>query len=489
MIEGKIAFSRTGRCEKARAAFQLGEQALAKGDFDSAERMFTRADMCDPDASEASDRLSFAQEARRRASALFDRSAPGGRKFDFLYAPTLRGLSTEFSSLVPLRPTVFSVPKATLDLAIADRTEASLLQTCQRQVLNDRPEITGGLVQHAYIAGQLAGPDVAERLAAVTTRRLFIHGVREPRSLLVSAFNHELIARYCGAYKFAPVYRDTLFDGEFDLESWRRDIRPRWRIDIRSRWPIVDIGSRSRNTPRPFPLKRNLAASLLEEMLSMPRHLAVGSCYAKHFDAWVPLNLARPADARKHIVQELYGIIGVEKQFYHPGFAVSEGTQIHRIMVQNLIRVKAFGHAIPVGLGFADRMQLSNTFDLGEIFWAGPGEGSKNISGGHPLCVTTTMEAWNTLPRDIRRRLVNSDLLVDFCNSVLVTAWSESYAAWQAALSSHLIREVSPSLEKRLIDRVGHDLDRFLKRHPHFEGLWARAEPAVGLEARRSYRL
>jgi hypothetical protein len=35
-------------------------------------------------------------------------------------------------------------------------------------------------VQQAFIAGQFAGPEVAERLANITTRKLFLHGVRDP---------------------------------------------------------------------------------------------------------------------------------------------------------------------------------------------------------------------------------------------------------------------------------------------------------------------
>jgi hypothetical protein len=82
--------------------------------------------------------------------------------------------------------------------AIEARNESGLLAKYQRQVLNSRTHLQGGLVQHAFIAGQLADLEVAERLAGVTTRKLFLHSVHDPVRLVISDFNHELIARHCG---------------------------------------------------------------------------------------------------------------------------------------------------------------------------------------------------------------------------------------------------------------------------------------------------
>jgi hypothetical protein len=93
---------------------------------------------------------------------------PKGPKFDFLYAPTLRGLSTELSSLLPLHPNILAVSKGELDRALEERGEAALLAKYQRRSVTGRDRLKADLMQHAFIASQLAGPEIAERLASLT---------------------------------------------------------------------------------------------------------------------------------------------------------------------------------------------------------------------------------------------------------------------------------------------------------------------------------
>jgi hypothetical protein len=461
-----VEFSRAKYHERAQQAFRLGEEAQAKGDIEGAMRLFMQADMCDPhdrDAAERVDCLRRTMQANRRAR---DDKTPGDRKFDFLYAPTLRGCSTELSSVLSLHPAAFAVPKTELDLALAGYREAALLGKYQRQLLDRHHDIFAGLVQHAFIANQLAGEDVARRLAAVTTRRLFIHGVREPLSLLISAFNHQLIALYGGAYRFAPVCGDTPFDGPRRTITGIRGYASR-------------LVRRPKVTPRTLEIDPDSIEGLLDVMLSMARHHAVGRCYAQHFDTWLPVNLV-PRSSRRHLAQELFAAFGLDEHFYHPAFAVSEGTPLHRLMVQNFIMVKAFGHTIPLGIGFAGRMHLSNTFPLGEIFWAPPSDDFPSLGAAIGLCVTTARESWQTLPRKVRRKLVESNQVLDFCNRTLLPAWLESYAAWRVVFQDHLLREASPSLRRRLVQRIGRDLECFLMQHPSFEQQWPTAVDLVG---------
>ena len=199
------------RRERSQALCAAADAAVVKGDLELAQRLLIQADIDDPRNPYPEERLSWLDREIDRFEALKAGAKPDGRKFDFLYAPTLRGLSTELSSLLPLHPDVFSVPKHELDQAIATQGEPGLLAKYQQQVLNGHENLRVGLVQHAYIAGQRAGADVAERLANITTRKLFMHGVRDPVRLAISDFNHELIARYCGAYYFWPVYPGTPF--------------------------------------------------------------------------------------------------------------------------------------------------------------------------------------------------------------------------------------------------------------------------------------
>ena len=136
-----------------------------------AQRLLVQADVDDPRNPYPEERLTWLDRELDRFEALKSSAELSGRKFDFLYAPTLRGLSTELSSLLPLHPDVFSVPKHELDHAIDGQQEAGLLAKYQKQVLNNHEGLRTGLVQHAFIAGQFAGPEVAERLANITTRK------------------------------------------------------------------------------------------------------------------------------------------------------------------------------------------------------------------------------------------------------------------------------------------------------------------------------
>lgn len=146
------------------------DAAILKGDLELARRLLIQADIDDPRNRYPEERIGWLDREIERFEALKSSANPDGRKFDFLYAPTLRGLSTEFSSLLPLHPDIFSVPKHELDQAIERQNEPGLLAKYQRQVINGHAQLRVGLVQHNYIAGQRAGPEVAERLAGVTTR-------------------------------------------------------------------------------------------------------------------------------------------------------------------------------------------------------------------------------------------------------------------------------------------------------------------------------
>lgn len=391
-----------------------------------------------------------------------------GRKFDFLYAPTLRGLSTELSSLLPLHPAIFCVSKTELDGAIEKAAEPALLGKYQEQLLNKRPGLKAGLVQHAYIAGQRADPEVAARLAEITTRKLFIHGVRDPMRLVVSEFNHELTAQHCGAYGFWPVVPDSPFCRmAYTLGG---STKPKGVINQpRSNW--------LENGPTD---KAEVMQGILTESLPRARHFAVGNTYGQHFDTWLPVNLERPPLGQPGVLNRVFEAIGADSGFTHPAFAVSEGTTIHRLMVQNWIGVDAFGHMLYVGLGFANRMMFSNTFPMSEIITFRPDARFAAAGvGNHLLCVTVQRAQWLLLPRDIRIRLVETDELRQFVDAILIPAWLDNHARWTRTMEKYLLRELSPADIARLRSEVGADLQRFIKRYPQFETIWSTSVRAL----------
>ncbi|MBI5617189.1 MAG: hypothetical protein HY943_12945 [Gammaproteobacteria bacterium] len=457
--------------------FELQASAAAlKGDDAFAERLALQANIYAPAHSSPEERLRALAAARvrqRRAETGTVRRTP--RKFDFLYAPTLRGLSTEFSSLAPLHPDVFSVPKHELDHALETATEGALLEKYRRSVLDARPHVTGGLVQHAYIAEQYGDASIAARLAAICNRRLFVHGVRDPLAIAVSTYNHELIARHGGAYRFLAVDEKTGF-GRAPL-----DLDRRWRFRPRT------LLGRATRRHAPLPLAAAHRDAILDEALGAPRHYAVGSCYARHFEVWKPLDLTRRPESTRHTVQRLFEAIGVNDALEHPAFHASEGTTVHRLMVQNLMNVQCEGHALSLGLGYANRAIFSNSFLMGELYaFQADDRFAGTELAGLTLALTVPLEQWVLLPAALRLRLIEEGRLLAFCNEVLVPEWLASHAAWQAALSRHLLKHLEAAMVDCLKDRVGRDFEQFLKHHPAFENAWPAAIAALGRHPRQS---
>jgi hypothetical protein len=492
------ASSPIDRRNRSSALCASADAAILKGDLTMAQRLFVQADVDDPRNPYPEERLTRLDCDLDRFEALKSSAAPSGRKFDFLYAPTLRGLSTELSSLLPLHPDVFSVPKHELDHAIDGQQETGLLAKYQEQVLNGNERLRTGLVQHAFIAGQFAGPEVAERLANITTRKVFLHGVRDPVRLAVSDFNHELIARYGGAYYFWPLYPSTPFGWHkyilangpiYDHSHTRRQRKEYWRGSAQH-YPraVVNARAAGRLPERlfmhgltSFSIGPNQTEERLADALSRARHFAVGETYARHFDSWVPIDLERPAAGEESVIGRVFNAIGVDGRYDHPAFHASEGTTVHRLMVQNWIAVEVFGHLLHLGLGYANRTMFSNTFPHSEMLPFNPDDRFLDLGfGRQPLCVTVERAQWRLLPRDIRIRLVESEEIRKFRNGVLVPAWLNSYARWKSTMGKYLVRDLEPAILTRLRAEIGADLGRFLKRHPQFEKKWPSARDLIG---------
>src|SRR5579885_2915530 len=113
--KASLPFDRRARSNMLCAA---ADAAIAKGDLELAHRLLVQADVDDPRNTNPEQRLAALDHEIARFEALKLTAKPEGRKFDFLYAPTLRGLSTELSTVLPLHPDIFSVSKTELDDAI-----------------------------------------------------------------------------------------------------------------------------------------------------------------------------------------------------------------------------------------------------------------------------------------------------------------------------------------------------------------------------------
>jgi hypothetical protein len=479
----------------------LVDSATLKGDLELAQRLLIQADINDPRNPHPQERLEWIDREIARLEPLESTVRPLGRKFDFLYTPTLRGLSTELSSMLPLHPDVFAVPKHELDRAIECRNESGLLAKYQQWVLNKRERLAAGLVQHAFIAGQLAGPEVAERLASVTTRKRFIHGVRDPMRLVISDFNHQLIANHGGSYMFWPVCPGTPFCwAKYELTGGPkykrkppRKLRRRFehlRIRVAEySWGLAMLGDRGLPSKllvmhdlSKFSLNADLVEKQIAESLNRPRHFAVGQTYAKYFDDWLAVDLERPVTHDSSVISRVFEGIGVDPNLANPAaLRASEGTTVHRCMVQNWIRMEAYGHALHLRLGYADRAMFSNSFPFAEMLPFDPDDRFTRLGiGGQRLCVTVDRVHWRLLPRELRIRLVESEELIKFRDTILIPAWLDSYERWKSGMDKYLIRSLEPKIMERLRKNIGGDLEQFLKRHPQFEQKWTSVNSLVG---------
>jgi hypothetical protein len=98
----------------------------------------------------------------------------------------------------------------------------------------------------------------------------------------------------------------------------------------------------------------------------------------------------------------------------------------------------------------------------------------------HPLYITVCRDQWRSLPRDIRIRLVKTDSVRNFCDSVLIPAWLDGYARWKSTMRKYLMQELQPRDIERLRTRIEADLELFLMRHPSFERAWPSAIALIG---------
>jgi hypothetical protein len=155
-----------------------------------------------------------------------------------------------------------------------------------------RHPLRAGLVQHALIAAQLACPQVAGRLATLTTRKLFGHGVRNPLSLVISDFNHESILRLrAGHWRARAASKGDAILAEWLLERWHSALS----------------------------LDKTLIEARPTEALSRPRHFVAGHTYSRHFDTWMPINLETPPRPERGVVNRVVEAVAVDaNNTYHP---------------------------------------------------------------------------------------------------------------------------------------------------------------------------
>jgi hypothetical protein len=127
-----------------------------------------------------------------------------------------------------------------------------------------------------------------------------------------------------------------------------------------------------------------------------------------------------------------------------------------------------------VGLGFANRTMISNTFLFSEILTFEPDDRFTALCLGlddRALCLTVQRAQWRLLPRDVRIRLVESGELQKFLALVMIPAWIVSCTRWKSRMDKYLIRELEPATLAELRAQIA-PVERFVKRHPKFATIW-----------------
>jgi hypothetical protein len=322
-----IERSLVDRRERSRSPCVAAEAAILKGDLDLTRRLLIQADADDPTCTDPGERLQWLERQKDRFDEVSSNPQPKGPKLDFLDAPTLRGLSSELSSRLPLHANILAVSKGELDRALEERSETALLAKYRHRGLVGRHPLRAGLVQHALIAAQLAGPQVVARLATLTTRKRFGHGVRNPLSLVISDFNHGSTARHCHAYVIWPIYRRMPFRSVYSLADrlrykFVRTLRRRagyGRARAASKGGAMLAECLLERRHSALSLDKTLIEARPTEALSRPRHFVVGHTYSRHFDTWVPINLETPLRPERGLVNRVVEAVAVDaNNTYHP---------------------------------------------------------------------------------------------------------------------------------------------------------------------------
>lgn len=405
------------------------------------------------------------------------------RRFDFVYVPTSRGASTTLSSLFSLHPHLACLSKTDLDTLIEDeRLDRAMAKLLSQQSIQPMSRL--GLVQHAHIAGYSAPDYIAERLAQTTTRERFVHGVRDPLELVVSKLNHEMITKYLGAYNFSVVRPASLFSGQpVSLPSQGKPAaRARRRFPCRH---LPRLLRRPHSGGEGVGMGHAPTATTPSDLLTSPigldawraaHHFRVGSTYAKFFEEWVPVSLDH-WNEHPGTLGEIFDQVGADITLLPEMQNISEGSRLHRCMVQNFVNLQVDGHTLFCTLGFAKRSAFSNTFNKVELFWL-TGTPDDDLDEKARLAITVSTEQWELLPPEARKRVLASEQFRKFLTHTFIPLWFAQYREWVSFVRPFLVQDRS-ILISELRRNVGRDIFSFLNLHSRFTEEWPAVADAI----------
>ena len=468
---------------------RLAESAMlraSKADFFLARKLILQADIesgCESWVSSAYENLRSAEselDAFADVDGGEDRHDP--EPFDFLIVHSGHAGTTAVQNFLALHPHLIMAQKSEMDIAIENGSEAELGRKYAARKSAAIGDVRAGMVQHAYVAGIKAGPEVAERLSGIVRRDKFYHLVRHPLELLRSHYNHCLVCQFAGGYNL-PGSRNYPADGRLSFGA--SSLWPMiWYIPARGlprSWEQNRLANGGSGPAAHFRVDDDDRKLALRQSLDMMKYAAVGEAYGRWFDQWIAVDASElmPGRAARGMAR-LYDAVGVDDGYRHPVFETLAASPERRTMVANGIALTGLDQAFYVHLDYTGQALYSYTWPFIELARLAPNHLWPDAGfADRPVSLVVAFEQWAGQSVETRRRLLKDGVFQFVLENVAIPAWIKCRSTWRHVMADHLIEEWSELADRGMCtladirSEVGPEIACFIDAHPSFMEKWS----------------
>lgn len=426
----------------------FSEANARKGDFVLAKRALYQCAVFFPDFSaRLGDQLAKVEQIRQ--DRLSNTHALPARRFDYLVLPSLMASSSLVELALNLHPQCLSVSKPEIDQALMYNQGGGLLNRHRLNLTEFFPEPKRlGIIVHRFlmrkdhirIASQnlrgLLNESNAGQNKVVHNRGApkVIQIVREPVSAFISDFNHQFISSLLGDYRF-----DALGVSE---------------------WSDAGVGQQTKNA---LEKARTESESFF---VNFARDKILYHSIAQEFGKFFPeLLIIESATFNQGSnfsgLSQLYSTLGLDANYSNPLFARSIYGVLERVMERNWYQVKLENHNLSLRIAHARLGMLSPSANLVELAHCVVPAGAPLEGNNLALCVS--LPQWESLPHDLRIKLVQDGTIQRSFEAQILPAWLECWRRWQDAISPFCLTELTGKQRQLALAGMREDLLAFSK--------------------------
>src|SRR3990167_8535329 len=410
----------------------------SKGDYCMTEKMSAQAAIYNVFPHDITHTNYQSPSSSSKNDAVFSNHQSEKYGFDFLVVPTWRGGSTALIERLNLHPEIRVVPKSEFDRAIEQQGMQSLLEKYKMHYQHQQLKI--GLVQHS-----------------------FIQSVRDPISLICSSYNNCLVGGRTLALSFAFICcnANTIFNRlQFELSNgFCKEYK---------KFKKIKIEKRNINISEPE------LDQIFDENIYYAMHYKVGSIYKKYFDQWFSIDVnyefkkSKGSDIRK-----LIKLLGFKEPFPLSPYNELCYNPLIRLMYCNYLEMNFKTYIFHLSLGMAGLGAISSTFSLIEIYRFKHEELESILELKNTIfSLNINFDQWMLLPVSFRKQLIESKILENIMEQVIVPHWIENYKMWKATVHPFFIQELSSKQFKKVRSSISDDIVKFLNIHPEYNENW-----------------